>query len=108
LHLRAIVERSIPLASSLRCQIQTIPNWIEFVDAALFDIGGQPGVTTVKMPQGAVTLSSENRDCRILTSFAIFAAEIVFEGAFAGTQQTQFLPTSISRVGSEGRRIGGS
>src|SRR6185369_18074848 len=65
-------------------------------------------MTAVKVAQSAVAISSEHRDRRILTAFAIFAAEIIFESAFAGAQQTQFVPTSFTSVRSQGGGIGGS
>src|SRR6185503_18659651 len=41
-------------------------------------------------------------------SFRIFAAEIVFESAFPGAQQTQSVPTASTRVLSQHRRVSGS
>jgi hypothetical protein len=40
------------------------------------------------MAQRAITVSRENRNRRVLMSFAIFAAEIIFKSAVAGAQQT--------------------
>lgn len=50
------------------------------------------------MSQRALTVSSENRNGRILISFAILAAEIVLKSAVAGAQQTQFVPASVLRI----------
>src|SRR5437870_8377522 len=88
LHLGPVIERRVKGASSLWRQIKDIPNRIQLIDAALFDVIGQPRMATVKMAQRAVTVSSENRNRRVLLSFAIFAAEIVLESAFSGAQQT--------------------
>src|SRR5258706_4191326 len=55
-------------------------------------------MATVKMTQRAVTVSRENRNRRVLMSFAIFAAEIVLKSAVAGAEQSQLVPTSASRV----------
>ena len=87
-HFRPVLERRIERAASLRRQVQHIPNWIQLVNAAFFDIVGQPWMATVKMAQGAITVSRKNRNSGVLMSFAIFAAEIVFKSALAGAQQT--------------------
>src|SRR6059036_238562 len=87
-HLGTVIERRIKGASSRWRQIKDIPNRIQLVDAALFDVVGQPWMTTVKMAQRAVGISGENRNRRVLMSFAIFAAEIVLESAVACAQQT--------------------
>ena len=63
-------------------------------------------MNAVKVAQRAVVLASEDRDCRVLTAFAIFAAEIVLESAFAGAQQTQSVPTAVPRVCPERCQIG--
>src|SRR5205085_7935762 len=65
-------------------------------------------MTTVRVAQRSVALTSENRNRRVLMSFAIFTAEIVFESAFAGAQQTQSVPTSIAGMGSQRGGIGSS
>jgi len=52
------------------------------------------------MAQRAICVASKNRNCRILISFAILAAEIVSERAFTGAQQTETVPSSVSRVRS--------
>src|SRR5439155_1657347 len=88
LHLSPVLERCIPLAASLRRQVQHIPNRIQLINAAVFDVVGQPWMATVKMAQRAVTLTRENRNRRVLTSFGVFAAEIVLKSAVAGAQQT--------------------
>jgi len=88
LHLDPVLERRIKLAASLRRQVQHIPNRNQLIDAALFDVVGQPWMATVKMAQRAITVSRENRNRRVLMSFAIFAAEIVLKSAVAGAQQT--------------------
>src|SRR6266850_114433 len=103
LHLCPVLERRIKLAASLRRQVQHIPNRIQLINAALFDVLGQPWMTTVKMAQRAIAVSRENRNRGVLMSFAIFAAEIVLKSAVAGAQQTQFVPTSLQRVRAQRR-----
>src|SRR6266567_7684385 len=105
LHLGPVLERCIPLTSALRRQVHNIPNRILLVNAALFDVVGQPWMPTVKMAQRAITVSRENRNRRVLMSFAIFAAEIVLESAFAGAQQTEFVPSSFTSVCAQRGRI---
>src|SRR3989441_4604634 len=60
LHLRTVIERRVKGASSLWRQIKDIPNWIQLIDATLFDVVGQPRMATVKMAQRAVAVSREN------------------------------------------------
>src|SRR5205814_3756088 len=90
---------------ALRRQVHQIPNRIQFVDAALPKSRREPWMPAVKMAQRAVTVSGENRDRRILTSFAIFAAEIVFESALAGAQRTQSVPASFASIRAQGSWI---
>jgi hypothetical protein len=59
-----------------------------------------------KMAHRGVTVSSKNRNRRVLMSFVILAAEIVLEGVLSGAQQTQSVPTSLPRVGPQRRQIG--
>ena len=93
-----VLKRCIKLASTLRRQIQHIPNRNQLINAALFDVVGQPWMATVKMPQRAVTVSRENRNRRVLMSRRVFTAEIVLERAVSRAQKTESVPTSISRV----------
>src|SRR6185503_17852278 len=65
-------------------------------------------MTTVKVAQGSVAVSSENRDHRILTTFAIFTTKIRLESAFAGAQQAQSVPATIAGERSQRGRFGGS
>src|SRR5690349_21907789 len=60
------------------------------------------------MAQRAICIASKNRNCRILISFAILAAEIVFESAFGGAQETQPVPSSVSRMRAQRGGIGSS
>src|SRR5258706_15618398 len=83
-HFRPVLERRIKLAASLRRQVQHIPNRIQLVNAALFDVVCQPRMATVKMAQRAITVARENRNRRVLISFAILAAEIILKSAVAG------------------------
>jgi hypothetical protein len=46
-------------------------------------------MATVKMAQRAITVSRENRNRRVLMSFAIFAAEIVLKSAVAGARNPE-------------------
>ena len=80
-----VIERCIPLAAALRRQVHHIPNRIQLINAALFDILGQPRMATVKMAQRAITVAWLKLSSPDV--LGIFAAEIVL-GAIAGTQQT--------------------
>src|SRR5690348_14887709 len=92
----------------MRGKIHNIPDRIQLIDPALFDVVRQPRVTTIKMAQRAICIASKNRNCRILISFAILAAEIVFESAFGGAQETQPVPSSVSRMRAQRGGIGSS
>ena len=59
------------------------------------------------MAQGAVSVAGENRNGGVLTSFAVFAAEVVFEGAVSGAEEAQLVPASRARVGAQSGEIGG-
>src|ERR1044071_9712970 len=63
-------------------------------------------MTAVKVAQRAIDLASENRNGRVLMSFAVFAAEVVFESAFPRAQQTQPVPTATPCELSQRGRIG--
>src|SRR5438445_10775728 len=93
-----VLKRCIKLASTLRRQIQHIPNRNQLINAALFDVVGQPWMATVKMTQRAITVSRENRNRRVLISFTIFAAEIVLESTLPRAQQTQFVPAPFPSI----------
>src|SRR5207245_9333071 len=69
------------------------------------DLRREPWMAAVKVPQRAVTVSGENRDRRILLSFAIFAAEIVLESAVAGAEQAQSVPASFASPRAQRRWI---
>ena len=60
LNLCAVVQRSIKRPSALWRQIQNVPNWTHLIDAALFDVVGQPRMAAVKVAQSAVAISSEH------------------------------------------------
>src|SRR5262245_9276344 len=62
-------------------------------------------MTTIEMPHSAVAISSEDRYCRILVSFFVFAAKVVLECARAGAQETQSVPASCASVASESRQV---
>src|SRR5207245_9580266 len=106
LHLRPIVQPCVTLASALRRQVHQIPDRIQLIDAALSDLRREPWMAAVKMPQRAVTVSGENRDRRILLSFAIFAAEIVLESAVACAEQAQSVPDSFASPTSQRPWVG--
>src|ERR1700688_3876414 len=76
-----VVEVGVPLAAALRGEVHEVPDWSEQVDAALLDVGGHPGMRGIEVTQGAVGVAGENRNSGVLTSFAVFAAEVVLEGA---------------------------
>src|SRR5689334_8111416 len=65
-------------------------------------------MNTVKVAQGAVAVSSDNRDHRVLRTVTIFASEIVLESVFGRTQETQFVPTATPTERSQRRHIGSS
>src|SRR4030095_3437086 len=65
-------------------------------------------MTTIKMTQRTICVACKNRNCRILIARRVFAAQIVFESAFARTQQTQPVPSAGSRVRSQRGRGSGS
>src|SRR5207302_5633205 len=43
----------------------------------------------------------------VLTSLAVFAAQVVLEGAVAGAEQAQLVPASRASVGAQSGQIGG-
>jgi hypothetical protein len=63
-----------------------MPNGRVEIDTALFDVTREGRMNRVEVAQGSVGISSENGNGRILIPLAVFAAEIVFEGAGAATQ----------------------
>lgn len=56
------------------------------IKAALFDVARQRGMSCVEVAKGAVVVSSENRDRRVLIPLVVFAAKVVFERIVATTQ----------------------
>ena len=68
------------------------------IKAALFDVARQRGMSCVEVAKGAVVVSSENRDRRVLIPLAVFAAKIVFERIVATTQEPQLMPAARVRV----------
>jgi hypothetical protein len=61
----------------------------------------------VEVPQGAVGVASKNGNGGVLKPFAVFAAEIVLEGAVAGAEEAQLVPAARAGVGAQSGEIGG-
>jgi hypothetical protein len=51
----AVVERRIKRPSTLRRQVQQIPDWIQLVDAALFDVFRQPRMNAVEVTHRSIS-----------------------------------------------------
>ena len=68
------------------------------IKAALFDVARQRGMSCVEAAKGAVVVSIENRDRRVLIPLAVFAAKVVFERIVATTQAPQLMPAARVRV----------
>jgi hypothetical protein len=63
-----------------------MPNGTVEIDTALFDVARERRMYRIEVAQGSVSISSENRNGRILIPLAVLAAEIVFERVGARTQ----------------------
>lgn len=70
---RAVLEAAVPVAAALRRKVQEVPDGSQQIDAALFDVGGHPGMRGVEVVQGAVAIAGENGNGGVLLSFDIFA-----------------------------------
>src|ERR1700730_11462947 len=103
----AVVEVGVPVAAALRGEVHEVPDWSEQVDAALRDVGGHPRMRSIEVAQDAVGVAGENRNGGVLTSFAVFAAEVVLEGAVSGAQEAQLVPASRASVGAQSGKVGG-
>src|SRR5579859_6014618 len=103
----AVVEVGVPVAATLRGEVHEVPDWSEQVDAALRDVGGHSRMRGIEVAQGAVGVAGENRNRGVLTSFAVFAAKVVLEGAVSGADEAQLIPASYASVGSQSGEIGG-
>jgi hypothetical protein len=84
-----------------------VPDGGEEIAAALLNVGAHAGMRRIEMPHGAVGVAGEDGDGRVLMTFAVFAAEVVLEGAVAGAQQAQLVPAAGASVGAESGDIGG-
>src|SRR5437879_10372132 len=62
-------------------------------------------MAAVKMAKCSVVVPGKNRYCRILGSFAIFTAEIVFECVRSSTEKAQSVPASCAGVRSQGWKV---
>src|SRR6516164_4201451 len=62
----------------------------------------------VEVAQGAVGIAGENGNGGVLTPFAVFAAEVVLEGAVAGAEEAQLVPAARASVGAQRGEISGS
>src|ERR1043166_2771019 len=104
---RAVVETGVPVATTLRSEVQEVPDGSEQVDAPLFDVGRHPRMRAVEVPQRAVGAARENGNGRVLMPFAVFTAEVVLEGAVAGAEQPKLVPAASASVSAESREVGG-
>src|SRR5215472_18120349 len=100
-HLGAVLEVGVPVAAALGGEVHEVPDGSEQVDAALADIGGHPRMRGVKVTEGAVGVAGENGSGGVLTPFAVFAAEVVLEGAVAGAEEAQVVPAAHASVGAQ-------
>src|SRR5215472_12537947 len=100
-HLGAVVEVGVPVAAALRGEVHEVPDGSEQVDAALADIGGHPRMRGVEVAEGAVGVAGENGNGGVLTPFAVFAPEVVLEGAVAGAEDAQLVPAARERGRAE-------
>jgi hypothetical protein len=108
-YVSTIIERSVPVASTLRCKVEKIIDRSQQIQAAFLDVGGHLRMGAVEVSQSVVRIASEHRYRRILISRVVFATQIVFECAvLATTQESQIIPASPARVRSQSRRIDGS
>src|SRR5262245_40102848 len=98
-----IFELCIKISAALSSEVEHVPDRYQLIDAALLDLTRQPRMTGIGMPNRAVAIASEDRYCRILVSFFVFAAEVVLECARAGAQETQSVPASCASVASQSR-----
>ena len=80
-----------------------MPNGTQEIDAALFDVARQSGMSRVEVANGAVIVPSEDRNGRVLIPLAVFAPEIVFERIVATTQEPQPVPAARPRVARSDR-----
>ena len=95
----AVVEVGVPVAAPLRGEVHEVPHGSEQVDAPLADIGGHPRMRAVEVAEGAVGVAGENGNGGVLTPFAVFAAEVVLEGAIASAQEAPRARAWTRRVG---------
>jgi hypothetical protein len=92
----AVGEVGVPLAAALRSEVQEVPDRSEQVDAALEELGAHPRMRSVEVAQGAIGVTDENGNGGVLTPFAVFVAQVVFEGAVAGAKEAQLVPAALS------------
>src|SRR5262249_39353836 len=76
-----IVECGVKGTSALSCEIHDIPDRTQLVNATFLNIWSQPWMPGIRVADRTLAIASENRYCRILVSFFVFAAEIVLKCA---------------------------
>ena len=80
-----ILQLRVPVASSLRREIQNVPDRTHQIYAAFLDLRRHPWVRRVEMVYVAAAIPIKDRNRGILLAFAVFASEIEFERAISGT-----------------------
>lgn len=91
-------ELRVPVAATLRREIEEVVDRRQQVDSPFFDIVGHPRVRRVRVSKRAVAVPREDRDGRVLPAFCIRAAQIVFERAVAAAEQPEIAPPSSTSV----------
>src|SRR5438034_8691497 len=102
MHAGAVAELRVPISTALWRQVQHVIHGAQKVEATLLDIVGHRRMRTVEVAKRAGAVSDENRDRRVLVSFAIFATHVVFEGVGAATEEPEPIPASAARMRSQG------
>ena len=104
--LGAVGKAGVPTAPALRSEVHEVPDGSEQIDAALFDVWRHARMRTIEMAQGAVGIAGENGNRGVLMPVAVFAAQVVLEGAGATTQESQPVPTSAACMRAQSDRTG--
>src|SRR5438876_6654496 len=81
---QALFQLRVPVTSTLRREIQDVPDRTHQIYAALFDLRRHPWMRRVEMVNGAVAIPGEDRNRGILIALPVFASKIVFERAISG------------------------
>ena len=69
--------------------------------------GAIRGCAVVEVAQSAVGVARENGNGGVLMPFAVFAAEVVLEGAVAAAEEAQPVPAARASVRAQSGHIGG-